>query len=115
MNDRQDTLFDIISMFEFCEHLEDPLSLLQAINQYPFKLMVIATPLSQKLELPGDKSPNPVHLWSFSVAALSTKLASLGLGVIYDSAIKVGSHTRGIDWLTVVACKPEFTASFRSF
>ncbi|MFC3195674.1 class I SAM-dependent methyltransferase [Marinicella sediminis] len=107
--------FDIISMFEFCEHLSDPFSLLKQINEHPFKLMVIATPLEQKFNLIGDVTPDPVHLWSFSVSAISQMLSSIGLDVVYDSEIKVGRHGKGMDWLTVIACKPEYTASFRSF
>ena len=94
-------------MFEFCEHFSDPYSIIKKIVQNSFKIVVIATPLRQKLNMVNDKTPDPVHLWSFTAEALTKMLEKLGLKVIYHSETNVGKHTKGLDWLTVIAAKPE--------
>lgn len=109
-----DDQFDIISMFEFCEHFADPYALLKAIVKNDFKLMVIATPLAQKLNKSEDSTPDPVHLWSFSADAIITMLEQLGLKVVYHSEVHVGQYTKGLNWLTVVATKPSTYESLAS-
>lgn len=106
-NSRVSDQFDIISMFEFCEHFADPFALLKSICQSDFKLLVIATPLEQNLNKPKDSVPDPVHLWSFSAQAIITMLEQLGLKVVYHAETHVGQYTRGLNWLTVVAAKPK--------
>ncbi len=107
--------YDIISMFEFCEHFEDPMALLTDISKHQFKLVVIATPLNQKMNAIKDQTPDPVHLWSFDASAMIKMLEKLNLKIIYDSKINVGRHTKGLNWLTVVACKKEFYELFKTY
>jgi|SRR5690606_18846865 len=111
-NNIKETEFDIISMFEFCEHFADPFSLLRDISENNFKIMVIATPLAQKLNSINDSSPDPVHLWSFTTNAIIKMIDKMELKTIYHSEIGVGSYTKGLDWLTVVAAKPKIHALF---
>lgn len=111
-NNHKGTEFDIISMFEFCEHFADPFSLLKDISKNNFKIMVIATPLAQKLNNTNDSSPDPVHLWSFTTNSMIKMLGKLGLNIIYHSEIGVGRYTKGLDWLTVVAAKPDIHVLF---
>ncbi|MGJ8663672.1 MAG: class I SAM-dependent methyltransferase, partial [Marinicella sp.] len=99
--------YDIISMFEFCEHFVDPYSLLAEMSKKQFKLIVIATPLEQKFTSNADTEPDPAHLWSFSAQAWIKMLSKLNLKTIYHSEISVGQHTKGLNWLTVVAAKPQ--------
>lgn len=112
-NNIKETEFDIISMFEFCEHFADPFSLLRKISENNFKIMIIATPLAQKLNSINDSSPDPVHLWSFTTNAIIKMLDKMELKTIYHSEIGVGSYTKGLDWLTVVAIKSEIYDLFR--
>lgn len=107
-NNLKETEFDIISMFEFCEHFADPFSLLKDISKNNFKIMVIATPLEQKLNNINDSVPDPVHLWSFTTSAMIKMIKELGLKIIYHSEIGAGRYTRGLDWLTIIAVKNNF-------
>ena len=106
-NNIKKTEYDIISMFEFCEHFADPFSLLKDISKNNFKIMVISTPLAQKINKINDSKPDPVHLWSFTSIAIIKMLQQINLNVVYHSEIGVGRYTKGLDWLTVVAAKPE--------
>lgn len=113
-NNLSDNEFDMISMFEFCEHFADPFSLLKDISDNNFKIMIIATPLEQKLNNINDSSPDPVHLWSFTTSSMIKMLEKLGLKIIYHSEIGVGRYAKGLDWLTVIAAKPEIHTLFES-
>ncbi|WP_223786925.1 class I SAM-dependent methyltransferase [Marinicella meishanensis] len=113
-NQTKEDAYDVVSMFEFCEHFADPFALLKQIAEQAFKVMVIATPLCQKTDLIEDNQPDPVHLWSFSVEAIKRMLAQLNLTVIMDVETRVGEYNKGMNWLTVVACKPEYHAVFKS-
>lgn len=113
-NNVKENEFDMISMFEFCEHFADPFSLLKDISENNFKIMVIATPLEQKLNNINDSSPDPVHLWSFTTDSMIKMLEKLGLKIIYHSEIGVGRYTKGLDWLTVIAAKPDVFSLFES-
>ncbi|HEY9815695.1 MAG TPA: class I SAM-dependent methyltransferase, partial [Candidatus Obscuribacterales bacterium] len=98
----QNTPYDIISMFEFLEHLNDPLDFLEKLAKFRSELILIASPLAQVIGKPFTKQPDPVHLWSFSREGLEKMLDIAGLEVVYSAEIRVGSYVGGLDWLTVV-------------
>lgn len=98
----QNNPYDIISMFEFMEHLNDPLSFLEQLAGFRSEVILIASPLAQTIGKPLMRKPDPVHLWSFSREGLEDMLKIAGLDVIYSSEVRVGSYIGGLDWLTVV-------------
>jgi len=98
---------NIISMFEFCEHFEDPAHLIQSVSKLSVDAIVIGTPLMQKHFAPMDNTPDPVHLWGFTRVSMEKIIKSTGFEVLLTSENRVGHYNTGLDWLTVVAVTPK--------
>ena len=98
----QNTPYDIISMFEFLEHLNDPLDFLEKLAKFQSEFILIASPLAQNIDKAFINKPDRVHLWSFSRDGLEKMLDMAGLEVVYSAETRVGSYIGGLDWLTVV-------------
>ena len=98
----EDNSYDIISMFEFLEHLNDPLDFLEQLAKFQSEFILIASPLAQDINNAFVNRPDPVHLWSFSREGLETMLDMVGLEVVYSAETRVGSYISGLDWLTVL-------------
>jgi len=97
--------FHIISMFEFLEHLDDPLKFIKKLGAVESSFILAASPLEQKLDLPRDRKPDRVHFWSYSRVAWEQMFASGGLTPIYASETRVGHYVGGLDWLSMI-CGP---------
>jgi hypothetical protein len=97
--------FDIVSMFEFLEHLEDPFQCIQKLRGFHATFVVAASPLAQKFDKPFDVTPDPIHLWSFRRAAFEAMFGLAGFEVVYTSEARVGTYLGGLDWLTCI-CGP---------
>lgn len=95
--------FHIVSMFEFLEHLEDPLALLRRVAAFGPSFVVAGSPLAQKLERPDDRAPDRSHLWSFSREAWEQMFRAAGLEPVISSETRVGSYVGGLDWLSMVS------------
>jgi SAM-dependent methyltransferase len=97
--------FHLVSMFEFLEHLDDPLRFIRQLDRFKPQFVLAASPLAQKMGNPLESKPDPVHLWSFSRHAWEQMFELAGFAVVYSSEVRVGSYIGGLDWLTIV-CGP---------
>ena len=97
--------FDILTMFEFLEHLEDPVRLLSQLAPFQPRFVLAGSPLEQKLRAARDTKPDPVHLWSFTRKVWEQMFALAGFEVIYSSEVRLGSYFGGLDWLSAI-CGP---------
>ncbi len=97
----------LVSMFEFIEHLEDPLRIFTGLNQMGLPAIVIGTPYKQKFSSPADAQPDPVHLWGFSRKAVEKMFTKAGYQVFYSSVARVGAYHKGLNWLSMVALSPQ--------
>ena len=64
--EKRDESFHLVSMFEFLEHIDDPLRFMRQLMHYAPKFVLAASPLEQKMRKPLDATPDRAHLWSFS-------------------------------------------------
>jgi 2-polyprenyl-3-methyl-5-hydroxy-6-metoxy-1,4-benzoquinol methylase len=97
--------FHLVSMFEFLEHLDDPLHFLRRLGTFRPKFIIAASPLAQKIGMANDLTPDPAHLWSFSRRGWEQMFELAGFEVVYSSEVRVGTYIGGLDWLTLV-CGP---------
>jgi 2-polyprenyl-3-methyl-5-hydroxy-6-metoxy-1,4-benzoquinol methylase len=97
--------FHLVSMFEFLEHLDDPLRFIRQLDTFSPKFVLAASPLEQKMKNPRDVRPDHVHLWSFSLRSWQQMFELAGFEVVYSSEVRVGSYIGGLDWLSVL-CGP---------
>jgi 2-polyprenyl-3-methyl-5-hydroxy-6-metoxy-1,4-benzoquinol methylase len=98
--------FDIVTMFEFLEHLEDPLKFISQLGPFDPTFVYAASPLAQKLGHPFDAKPDKVHLWSFTLRGWEKMFELAGMKPVYSSEVRVGSYVGGLDWLGIV-CGPQ--------
>lgn len=98
-------IFDLISMFEFLEHLDDPLKFIKRLDTFKPKYILAASPLEQKLSQPRDARADRVHLWSFSRRSWEQMFGLAGFEVVYTSEVRIGTYIGGLDWLSVI-CGP---------
>jgi 2-polyprenyl-3-methyl-5-hydroxy-6-metoxy-1,4-benzoquinol methylase len=97
--------FDLVTMFEFLEHLDDPLRFINQLRLLKPKLVVAGSPLSQKIGLPKYSRPDRAHMWSFSRRGWEQMFELVGFEVVYTSEVRIGTYLGGCDWLTIV-CGP---------
>jgi 2-polyprenyl-3-methyl-5-hydroxy-6-metoxy-1,4-benzoquinol methylase len=97
--------FHLVSMFEFLEHLEDPLHFLRRLDLFKPKFIIAASPLAQNIGRARDTTPDRAHLWSFSRRGWEQMFELAGFEVVYSSEVRVGAYVGGLDWLTVL-CGP---------
>lgn len=98
-------VFHIVSMFEFLEHLTDPLGFLNRLQELAPTFVIAGSPLEQKLDKPFDSESDNVHLWSYSREGWEEMFRLAGFNPIYSSEARVGSYVGGLDWLTII-CGP---------
>jgi SAM-dependent methyltransferase len=98
--------FDLVSMFEFLEHLDDPLRLIRRLDTFKPKFVLAASPLGQKMGSPRDITSQQAHLWSFTRRGWEQMFQLAGFEVVYSSEVRVGTYIGGLNWLSVV-CGPQ--------
>ncbi|GEM_PF-2718363 len=96
----------LVSMFEFIEHLEDPLRIIQSMAQLGCAALLIGTPLEQKWRGEEAGDPDPIHLWGFGRQAVETMMQYAGLALFFSNESRVGAYAQGLDWLSVCAVSP---------
>ncbi len=94
--------FHLVSMFEFLEHLDDPLRFIRQLDTFSPKFVLVASPLEQKFGKPKDTKPDRVHFWSYSRKGWQQMFELAGFEVIYSAETRVGSYIGGLDWLTML-------------
>lgn len=98
---------DIVSMFEFCEHFEDPVKLIQKAANLDIKVIVIATPLAQKLNAPFNDEQDNVHLWGFTRESMEAIVKSTDMQIFSITENRIGTYHHGFDWLTTVMVRSD--------
>ncbi|WP_395375977.1 class I SAM-dependent methyltransferase [Marinicella sp. W31] len=102
--------YDLVSMCEFCEHLEDPFDFIKKVAASDAQMMLIATPLEQNINRHFNHEPDKTHLWGFSRQSMEAMIKQTDMEMLYCNETRIGDYLRGLDWLTVVAVKPELKA-----
>lgn len=106
--------YHIISMFEFLEHLPDPLGFLRNVAQARPVFVVAGSPLEQKIDAPFDRKLDGVHLWSFSRKSWEQMFELAGLETVISGEMRIGAYLKGLDWLTMVAGPRDLMAARRT-
>lgn len=106
--------FDLITMFEFLEHLEDPLKFLRRVAETKPKFVLAASPLGQIIGKPMVAHEDKVHLWSYTQASWCQMFALAGLEPVTSIESKVGTFIGGLDWLSLVCGPSEEMRSMRT-
>lgn len=95
---------NIISMFEFCEHFEDPAKLINNVSKLNPDVIILGTPLKQKISAAFDKKPDPAHLWGFTKESMTQIIKTqTNFNILATTENYVGLYGGGLDWLTVIA------------
>ena len=97
--------YHIVTMFEFLEHIDDPLGLLRQISAMEPTFVMAGSPLEQKLDAPMDDTPDRAHLWSYSREGWEEMFRLAGFEPVFSSEARVGAYVGGLDWLTII-CGP---------
>lgn len=98
---------DIVSMFEFCEHFEDPIKLIQKVANLNIKMTVVATPLAQKMNAPFNDEQDNAHLWGFTRQSMEAIVNSTDMHIFSITENRIGTYNHGFDWLTTVMVRAD--------
>ena len=93
--------FDVVTMFEFLEHLPDPVEFIKTASQLTNAFVIGGSPLDEPLT--GTQSL--AHLYSFSGDGFASLFTAAGLSVVMLNQTKIGSYENDHDWVTCVASK----------
>ncbi len=93
--------FNIISAFEFIEHLEDPIRTVSGYVPACRDYFVAGSPLSE----PQNWLPTPNHVWTFDREGFARIFREAGMTPTFTNETHLGRYTIGFDWVTVVAGK----------
>jgi len=91
--------FNIISGFEFAEHLEDPVKTLRDYVPICSDFFIAGSPLA---ELQGWM-PAAEHVWTFDRKGYQEIFRAAGLTPTLANESYVGSFVKGHDWVTVIS------------
>jgi 2-polyprenyl-3-methyl-5-hydroxy-6-metoxy-1,4-benzoquinol methylase len=87
---------DLITCFEFVEHIPDPLLFLRTLRPYCSGIVLIASPFAEPLPC----HPVEEHVWSFSEQSFQSLLHAAGYTPIVSNVLKVGAFSNaGHNWL----------------
>jgi len=92
----------IVSMFEFLEHVNDPLTIMRRLETLAPDYLIIGSPLAQRFNRPYFDAISSDHLWSFNLVSYSLLGELSGFKVVTTTETKVGKYLGGLDWLTVI-------------
>lgn len=90
--------YDILSAFEFLEHVIDPVDLLINISSLKHRFLVCGSPHN---EIPYQY-PDPGHAWRFDHRGYIECLQAAKYNCLYSSIINIGKYTGGLDWISVI-------------
>lgn len=94
--------FDVVTMFEFLEHLPDPVAFIRSVSQLANGFAIGGSPLDEPL----TGSQALAHLYSFSADGFASLFAAAGLSISMLNQTKIGSYNNGDhDWVTCVASR----------
>lgn len=94
--------FDIVSAFEFLEHIADPISFLEQAKTLARTYVVGESPSN---ECVSRVEHSRIHMWSFDRDGFTKLFTEAGLHPFMVSETLIGKYCGGQDWLTCVATK----------
>jgi hypothetical protein len=90
--------FNVVSGFEFVEHLEDPVKTLKEYAPLCSDFFVAGSPLGEQ----QGWLPSAEHVWTFDRKGYEATLDAAGLAPVFANEAYVGKFSRGHDWVTVI-------------
>jgi hypothetical protein len=94
--------FNLITAFEFLEHLIDPLSFLIDLGVTEGSYFIAGTPLNEPINITPWSN---VHVWSFTKDDLCKIFETAGFEVLGSNESRFSTRCGGLDYLTVIAKK----------
>lgn len=95
--------FNIVSAFEFVEHLEDPVRTLKSYAPLCNDFFIAGSPLEEQ----QSWLPAPAHIWSFDRKGYAATLDAAGFTPVFANEAHIGKFLkdRDHDWVTVIGGK----------
>lgn len=91
--------FHLVTMFEFLEHVEDPVAMIAKAAKLSTTFVMGGSPLEQTI----TPSQGREHLWSFSQTGYEQLFTANELDLVLSNAMKIGQYANDYDWVTCVA------------
>ena len=93
--------FHLVTMFEFLEHLEDPVAVLRSASRLSLGMVFAGSPLDERIGSRQTKA----HLWSFSQHGFESLFRAAGLRVVLSNAMKIGRYEANHDWVSCMGTR----------
>lgn len=95
--------FDIITAFEFLEHILDPLTFLRSLSTFQYRFFLCGSPLNQQVPLRAGI----IHAWAFSHDGYKHILEASGHTCLYSSSAYIGKYIGSgwLDWCTCIGSR----------
>lgn len=94
--------FDLVTAFEVTEHLRDPAAFFKTCAGASRQFIMFGSPLNE----PCTPFSSEEHTFSFSRQGFETMIEHAGFQVFTSNEMRIGSYSKGHDWLTVVGRSP---------
>jgi hypothetical protein len=91
--------FNIISAFEFIEHLEDPVRTLKGYVPFCSDFFIAGSPLAEA----QNWLPSASHVWTFNRRGFEELFSAVGLRPTFANEAYVGRFGTGMNWVTIIA------------
>lgn len=91
--------FHLVTMFEFIEHVKDPIAMIAQAAKLSTAYVMAGSPLDENV----TPSQGQEHLWSFSQAGYEQLFTANNLHLVLSNAMKIGQYANNYDWVSCVA------------
>lgn len=93
--------FHLVTLFEFLEHVEDPVSMVGKAAELSIGYVMAGSPLNEQIAATQARE----HLWSFSQRGYEQLFTANNLSLVLSNAMKIGQYINNHDWVTCAASR----------